>query len=62
MEIYQDTQSAVEKRAAAYLMLMNNMDENTANAIVDTVEDITEEELKTFVITHLNNVFNNDLQ
>uniref|UniRef100_A0A8C6UPJ7 Vitellogenin domain-containing protein n=1 Tax=Neogobius melanostomus TaxID=47308 RepID=A0A8C6UPJ7_9GOBI len=48
--------SPVEKRVASYLVLMNNMDEATAKAIVDTVDDVTDEELKTFVVTHLNNM------
>ncbi|XP_020787230.2 LOW QUALITY PROTEIN: apolipoprotein B-100 [Boleophthalmus pectinirostris] len=61
LEIYQDAQSPVEKRVAAYHILIKNMDEATARTIVNSVEDLTDQELKIFVVTHLNNVLKNDL-
>ncbi|XP_072314359.1 apolipoprotein B-100 [Eucyclogobius newberryi] len=61
LRIYQDAQSPVEKRVEAFLVLVENVDEAAAQAIVDMVEDLTDEELKMFVVTHLNNVLKSNL-
>uniref|UniRef100_A0A3B4VIY8 Apolipoprotein B n=1 Tax=Seriola dumerili TaxID=41447 RepID=A0A3B4VIY8_SERDU len=58
MEVYQDTQSSLEKRIAAYLILMKNPHQTLVQDIVNNLENVRNEQLKSFVISHLNNILN----
>ncbi|XP_067336433.1 apolipoprotein B-100 [Channa argus] len=58
MDVYQDTQSPVEKRIAAYVILMKNPDQDLVRDIVDSLENMRDEQLKSFVVSHLNNIRN----
>lgn len=60
MEVYQDAQSPVEKRIAAYLVLMKNSDQALVRDIVNNVENMGDEQLKNFVVSHLNNIRNSN--
>ncbi|KAF7654321.1 hypothetical protein LDENG_00071110 [Lucifuga dentata] len=56
MEVYQDAQSSVEKRIAAYLILMKNPNPVLLAEIVNSLKDMREEQLRTFVVSHVNNI------
>uniref|UniRef100_UPI003AAA740B apolipoprotein B-100 n=1 Tax=Centroberyx gerrardi TaxID=166262 RepID=UPI003AAA740B len=58
MEVYQDVQSPVEKRVAAYLILMKSPDQALVTELVNSLEDMEEKQLKNFVVSHLNNIRN----
>ncbi|XP_067470643.1 apolipoprotein B-100 [Thunnus thynnus] len=58
MEVYQDAQSPVEKRVAAYLILMKNPDQALVRDIVNTLENVKDEQVKSFVVSHLKNIQN----
>ncbi|KAK2825862.1 hypothetical protein Q5P01_020076 [Channa striata] len=58
ISVYQDTQSPVEKRVAAYLILMKNPDQGLVKDIVDSLENVRDEQLKSFVVSHLINIRN----
>lgn len=60
MEVYQDTQSSIEKRVAAYLILMKNPDQILIRDIVNNLENLEDEELQSFVVSHLNNSYNSN--
>ncbi|XP_027134523.1 apolipoprotein B-100 isoform X2 [Larimichthys crocea] len=60
VEVYQDAQSPVEKRIAAYLVLMKNSDQALVRDIVNNVENMGDEQLKNFVVSHLNNIRNSN--
>uniref|UniRef100_A0A3Q1CD90 Vitellogenin domain-containing protein n=1 Tax=Amphiprion ocellaris TaxID=80972 RepID=A0A3Q1CD90_AMPOC len=60
MEVYQDTQSPVEKRLAAYLILMKTPDYTLVRNVVNSLENERNEQLRSFVISHLNNIRNSD--
>lgn len=60
MEVYQDTQSSTEKRVAAYLILMKNPDQVFIRGIVSNLENLEDEELQSFVVSHLNNSHNSN--
>uniref|UniRef100_A0A3B5BD93 Apolipoprotein B-100-like n=1 Tax=Stegastes partitus TaxID=144197 RepID=A0A3B5BD93_9TELE len=60
MEVYQDNQNPVEKRLAAYLILMKNPNRALVRAVVTNLENERDEQLKSFVISHLNNIRNSD--
>ncbi|XP_075304075.1 apolipoprotein B-100 [Odontesthes bonariensis] len=55
MELYQDPQNPVQKRLAAYLALMKNPDRSLLSDIVTKLLHEKDEQLKNFVIFHLNN-------
>uniref|UniRef100_A0A3P8S942 Vitellogenin domain-containing protein n=1 Tax=Amphiprion percula TaxID=161767 RepID=A0A3P8S942_AMPPE len=59
-EVYQDTQSPVEKRLAAYLILMKTPDYTLVRDVVNSLENERNEQLRSFVISHLNNIRNSD--
>lgn len=59
-KVYLDTQSPVEKRIAAYLLLMKKPHQDLVKEIVNSLEDLGNEELKSFVISHLNNIHKSD--
>lgn len=60
MEVYQDAQSPVEKRVAAYLILMKNPDQALVRDIVNNLGNVRDEQLKSFVVSHLNNIRNSE--
>lgn len=60
MGVYQDARSPVEKRVAAYLILMKNPDQALLRDVVNNLEDVSDEQLKSFVVSHLNNIRNSD--
>ncbi|XP_062253526.1 apolipoprotein B-100 isoform X1 [Platichthys flesus] len=60
MEVYRDTQNSVEKRIAAYLILMKSPDEALIKDIVNDLENVNDEQLKSFLVSHLNNIRNSD--
>lgn len=60
MEVYQDTQCSIEKRVAAYLILMKTPDNVLIRDIVNNLENLEDEELQSFVVSHLNNSLNSN--
>ncbi|XP_070698840.1 apolipoprotein B-100 [Pempheris klunzingeri] len=60
MEVYQDAQSPIEKRVAAYLVLMKNPDQAVVTDVVSYLENMRDEQLKSFVVSHLSNIYNSD--
>ncbi|XP_040916458.1 apolipoprotein B-100 [Toxotes jaculatrix] len=60
MEVYKDAQSSVEKRIAAYLILMKNPHQTLVKDIVDSLENVRDEQLKSFVVSHLHNIRKSD--
>lgn len=58
--MYLDTQNHVEKRIAAYLLLMKKPDRGLIKEILNTLNNLRNEELKSFVISHLNNIHKSD--
>ncbi|XP_072221414.1 apolipoprotein B-100 [Leuresthes tenuis] len=60
MEVYQDTRSPVQKRLAAYLVLMKNPDRTLLSDIVNKLTYEKDEQLKNFVMFHLNNIRTSD--
>lgn len=57
MEVYQDAQSPVEKRVAAYLILMKNPDQALVTDILNNLKNVRDEQLKSFVVSHLKSIF-----
>ncbi|XP_037341646.2 apolipoprotein B-100 [Pungitius pungitius] len=60
MEVFKDAQSPVEKRVAAYLILMKNPDQALVRDILNNMENVVDEQLKSFVVSHLKNIRNSD--
>ncbi|XP_032355767.1 apolipoprotein B-100 [Etheostoma spectabile] len=58
LEVYKDAKSPVEKRVAAYLILMKNPDQALVRDILYNLENVSEEQLKSFVVSHLKNIGN----
>uniref|UniRef100_A0A8D0D7V1 Apolipoprotein B n=1 Tax=Sander lucioperca TaxID=283035 RepID=A0A8D0D7V1_SANLU len=58
MEVYKDAKSPVEKRVAAYLILMKNPDQALVRDILYNLENVRNEQLKSFVVSHLKNIRN----
>ncbi|XP_073338944.1 apolipoprotein B-100 isoform X2 [Pagrus major] len=56
-EVYQDAHDHVEKRIAAYLILMKNPDRALVEDIVGSLANMKDEQLKSFVVSHLNNIY-----
>uniref|UniRef100_A0A672YEF9 Apolipoprotein Ba n=1 Tax=Sphaeramia orbicularis TaxID=375764 RepID=A0A672YEF9_9TELE len=53
MEVYRDTQNPVEKRIAAYLILMKHPDQDVVTNILNDLENESEDQFKNFVVSHL---------
>ncbi|XP_075993729.1 apolipoprotein B-100 [Genypterus blacodes] len=62
VEVYGDDQSNVEKRIAAYLILMKNPDPMLLADIVRSLKMVREPQLSSFVVSHLMNLRFNDPQ
>uniref|UniRef100_A0A8D3E8C5 Vitellogenin domain-containing protein n=1 Tax=Scophthalmus maximus TaxID=52904 RepID=A0A8D3E8C5_SCOMX len=60
VEVYQDTQSSTEKRIASYLILMKSPHDGLVKDILNNLENVRDEQLKSFVVSHLNNIRNSD--
>lgn len=60
MEVYRDTQTPVEKRLAAFLILMKSPAPGTARDIIHSLENVRDEQLRSFVVSYLNNIRNSD--
>ncbi|XP_039641503.1 apolipoprotein B-100 isoform X5 [Perca fluviatilis] len=58
MEVYKDAKSPVDKRVAAYLILMKNPDQALVRDILYNLENVRDEQLKSFVVSHLRNIRN----
>ncbi|KAM3595280.1 uncharacterized protein V6R79_021014 [Siganus canaliculatus] len=58
--VYQDAQSPVEKRIAAYLILMKKPDQVLLSDIVNNLENLKDEQLRSFVVSHLHNIRKSD--
>ncbi|XP_042356872.1 apolipoprotein B-100 isoform X2 [Plectropomus leopardus] len=56
-EVYQDALNPVEKRVAAYLILMKNPDQALLRDILNNLENLRDEQLKRFVVSHLKNIY-----
>uniref|UniRef100_A0A3Q2QZW3 Apolipoprotein B n=1 Tax=Fundulus heteroclitus TaxID=8078 RepID=A0A3Q2QZW3_FUNHE len=57
-EVYQNPQSPVEVRLAAYQVLMKNPDHSLIREITNGLKDEKDEQLKSFVLSHLYNILN----
>ncbi|KAM6969587.1 apolipoprotein B-100 [Tautogolabrus adspersus] len=55
-QVYMDTQSPVEKRVAAYLILMKNPDQDLVRDVVTSLENLNDDHLLSFVVSHLKNI------
>lgn len=60
VEVYRDDHSPVEKRVAAFLILMKSPDRATIRDIVSSLENTRDEQLRSFVVSYLNNIRNSD--
>ncbi|KAM8915788.1 apolipoprotein B-100 isoform 2-T3 [Spinachia spinachia] len=60
MEVFMDANSLVEKRVAAYLILMKNPDQALVRDILNNMENVVDEQLKIFVVSHLKNIRKSD--
>uniref|UniRef100_A0A3Q2R232 Apolipoprotein B n=1 Tax=Fundulus heteroclitus TaxID=8078 RepID=A0A3Q2R232_FUNHE len=59
---YQNPQSPVEVRLAAYQVLMKNPDHSLIREITNGLKDEKDEQLKSFVLSHLYNILNVGLE
>ncbi|XP_028298322.1 apolipoprotein B-100 [Gouania willdenowi] len=60
MEVYKAKQSPVEKRAAAYLILTKKPDLPLIKDIVNNLENERDDQFRSFVRSHLNNILNSE--
>ncbi|XP_038144044.1 apolipoprotein B-100 isoform X1 [Cyprinodon tularosa] len=60
LEVYRDPQSSADKRLAAYMVLMKNPDRSVIREITNALRDEKDEQLKSFVISHLHNIHSSD--
>lgn len=60
VEVYRDDRSPIEKRVAAFLILMKSPDRATIRDIVSSLENTRDEQLRSFVVSYLNNIRNSD--
>lgn len=54
--VYQEAGSPVEKRLAAYMVLMRNPERGLLGDVLSALRDESDEQLKSFVWSHLNNI------
>lgn len=62
VELYLDNDSPTDKRVASYLILMKNPDQDLITDIVSNLETVRDEQLKSFVVSHINNIYNSEPQ
>lgn len=60
LEVFQDAKSPVEKRIAAYLILMKNSEQSPVRDILKSLQNARDEQLKSFVVSHLMNLHKSD--
>lgn len=58
MKVYRDDKNHAEKRLAAYLILMKSPDQALVRAILTTLENERDEQIRSFVLSHLTNILN----
>lgn len=58
--LYQQADHPIEKRLAAYMILMRNPDGGLLAEVLATLRDENDVELKSFVLSHLNTVRQSD--
>ncbi|XP_041668257.1 apolipoprotein B-100 [Cheilinus undulatus] len=56
VQVYLDDQSPVEKRIAAYLILMKSPDQKLVEDVITSLERLNDRHLWSFVISHLRNI------
>ncbi|KAM9355030.1 apolipoprotein B-100 [Pholidichthys leucotaenia] len=60
MDVFRDPRSPVEKRIAALLVLMKNPEESDIRDIISSVGNIRDGQLRSYVVSYLNNIHNSD--
>lgn len=60
MEVYQDAENPVQKRVAAYLMLMKSPDDALLSKVITTLNDEQDPQVRSFVASHLDNIRHSD--
>lgn len=60
LEVFQDAKSPVEKRIAAYLILMKNLARAPVGDILKSLQKTSDKQLKSFVVSHLMNMHKSD--
>lgn len=56
LEVFQDAKSPVEKRIAAYQILMKNSERSAVIDILKSLQKSSDKQLKSFVASHLMNM------
>ncbi|XP_064809610.1 apolipoprotein B-100 isoform X1 [Oncorhynchus masou masou] len=60
LEVYQDAENPVQKRVAAYLMLMKSPDDALLSKVITTLNDEQDPQVRSFVASHLDNIQHSD--
>uniref|UniRef100_A0A8L0DVA8 Apolipoprotein B n=1 Tax=Oncorhynchus mykiss TaxID=8022 RepID=A0A8L0DVA8_ONCMY len=60
LEVYQDAENPVQKRVAAYLMLMKSPDDALLSKVITTLNDKQNPQVRSFVASHLDNIRHSD--
>ncbi|CAB1335350.1 unnamed protein product [Coregonus sp. 'balchen'] len=60
LEVYQDAESPIQKRVAAYLMLMKSPDDALLGKVITTLNDEQDPQVRSFVASHLDNIRHSD--
>lgn len=60
LEVFQDAKSPVEKRIAAYLILMKDSEQPPVRDILKSLQNTRDKQLKSFVVSHLMNMHKSD--
>lgn len=60
LEVFQDAESPVEKRIAAYLILMKDSEQSSVRGIVKSLQKTRDQQLRSFVVSHLMNAHKSD--
>uniref|UniRef100_UPI0037E9B8DE apolipoprotein B-100 n=1 Tax=Semicossyphus pulcher TaxID=241346 RepID=UPI0037E9B8DE len=60
-KVYMDHESPVEKRIASYLVMMKNPDQDLMRDIVTSLEVVKDQQLKSFVVSHLKNIHKSNM-
>ncbi|XP_036398917.1 apolipoprotein B-100 isoform X2 [Megalops cyprinoides] len=58
LQVFQDAESPVQKRVAAYLMLMKNVETADLPQVMNTLMTEQDEHVKSFVASHIANILN----
>lgn len=60
LEVFQDSKNPVEKRIAAYLILMKNSEQSPVRDVLQSLQNTRDKQLKSFVVSHLRNKHKSD--